>query len=207
MTGRPLFALADEEAQGSPRRCGTHWLTKLVKDLPRALDLARFDPDGRGEPEPLKLVPRRLRYTFAKRQALIMRVEPRILAELLDHGSVATVLVYYEPGLDLVAVLGRCLGRDARPFRRSRHGACDGPSRDRPSARRDPPRADAVRLPDLPEVRSGLTGRRGNARSAAPIAPRGDRCGGRIGRDRRTGRDDDAPGHCRSEGRQLSPTP
>jgi hypothetical protein len=61
----------------------------------------------------LNASPRRLRYTFATNKAEFL--EPSVLAELLDHSDVRSVLVYYNARETIGEELGRKLGRADGP--------------------------------------------------------------------------------------------
>lgn len=61
----------------------------------------------------LKASPRRLRYTFATNKAEML--EPSVLAELLDHSDIRSVLVYYNARESIGEELGRKLGKMTGP--------------------------------------------------------------------------------------------
>ena len=128
MKGRPLFAWSDPNSPGRPKRHGKGWFCNCVKALSAALGLDRFDPTS-DVTEPLRLVPRRLRYTFAKRQVIRHHATPDVLADLLDHSSIQTVLVYYDPGMELVPSLDRALGDRLAPFVKVAMGRARAPRR------------------------------------------------------------------------------
>ncbi len=59
--------------------------------------------------KPLNASPRRLRYTFATNKA--ESLEPAVLAELLDHSDIRSVLVYYNAREAIAEELGQKLGK------------------------------------------------------------------------------------------------
>lgn len=99
--GRPMFW--DERADGDRRRAPQNWFADAVSDVAESTGLE--DDFG----EPLRLFPRRLRYTFAK-ERVDEGMSAANLRALLDHCSDNVLLVYYDARLDVVERLDAALG-------------------------------------------------------------------------------------------------
>ena len=77
----------------------------------RALDVASSRLGLRSDAgAPLRLSPRRLRYTFASRQ-VALGTTPEQLMVLLDHSNLSTLMVYFDGRLGAVERLDAALGR------------------------------------------------------------------------------------------------
>ena len=107
---RPLFRrkrvnadLLGTDLHAGAFRIYTQFFSVALKSIAEKLDLRGRDGNR------LHLHPRRLRYTFAKRQ-VDGGVEKFELMELLDHSDLKSILIYYQGGMDMVPAIDKAMG-------------------------------------------------------------------------------------------------
>lgn len=106
---QPRETLIGTDFEAQAYRWRTSHFNKALMRVVRHLNL--IGKDG----EPLKLTPRRLRYTFATR--LVQDgASPVILADALDHTDLQHVMVYYNARSDIVVKLDRAMAMKLAPW-------------------------------------------------------------------------------------------